>query len=73
MGLMDATGLQSVALQGVQDLRCARARHAFAKVDWSCLVKHLNQALAAANLMLPADKHVTLVQMPPGRPAAGRQ
>ena len=67
MGLIDAAGLQSVALQSVQDLRCARARHAFATVDWSRLVKHLNQDLAAANTMLPANRQLTSVQMPSGR------
>ena len=64
MGLIDAVALQDVALQSVQDIRCARARHAFARVDWTRLVKHLNEDLTAANQLLPAHKHISLVHVP---------
>ena len=63
-GLIDACSLQSVALQTVQDLRCIRARHAFAPVDWSSVVKHLNTDIVAANAYLPASKQITPVQLP---------
>ena len=63
-GLLDASGLQSVALQAVQDLRCIRARHAFAPVDWTSLVKHLNDDIGVANAHLPAGKQITPVQLP---------
>ena len=55
LGLVDACGLHHCVLEAARDLRCARARYAFAPVDWALLVRQLNADIHAANRFLPDD------------------
>ena len=55
LGLIDAGGLQRVALEAHWGLRAARAAHAFSHVDWSRVARQLNKDVRAANGWLPGS------------------
>ena len=55
LGLIDAAGLQRVALEASWGLRAARAAHAFSHVDWSRVARQLNKDARAANGWLPGS------------------
>ena len=64
LGFIEEEGLQQVALEAVTALRRARARHAFAKVDWARIIRQLNKDLRAANAILPDQLQITPIAIP---------
>ena len=60
LGLLDATGLQAVALEAVTDLRQSYARYGHAKADWARVLHQLRLDLVEANVRLPEELQLSM-------------
>lgn len=60
LGLLDATGLQAVALEAVTDLRQSYTRYGHAKADWARVLHQLRLDLVEANVRLPEELQVSM-------------